>query len=204
MWALIKREAEDMAGYVFAYLAGGGFLCFWLIYGHSTGKERIIEIVPLIARGSHLVICLASAAMGVSQMYLDRTKRISTFLVSHAVGRRHVFAARVIAGIFILLLYYLPVMAALFYAVDKDIRYTVAFSDLVFSFLTALGCYGLGLAMGCVSGKIVPSLGTLALVVILLTLVVIKGLSWDYLIVMGLFIAAAVGRAWQTFRQAAL
>lgn len=204
MWALIKREVEDMTGYVGVYLLFGTVLSGLMIYGHVYADEDFTQKVAIVFRLTVISACLVAGAFGVSQMYFDRTKRISTFLVSHAVGRRHVFWARVIAGTLVLLLFYVPVMVTGFAVAGRNSWYDPSFWFLVFGFVTAYGCFSLGLAMGNSSGKIVPSLGTLALVVLLLALIPIKGFSMDFLVIAGLFILAALGRAWQTFKQTAL
>jgi ABC-type transport system involved in multi-copper enzyme maturation permease subunit len=155
------------------------------------------------------VLLLAFCGLGASQMYGDRTNRISSLLSTLRVTRRRIFAARVLAGVLTILVSLVPlvVTAALvlwafvpamgFYRrMGVEIALTVL--------LTAIAFHAIGLLIGWTTSKAWLLAGNVLLMVLVLSLVAIKGFGPDALALLLVFIGAALLRAWQMFASASL
>ena len=211
MWALIKREVEDMAVYVILYLFASISISGLLIYGHYEKSTRLISFAMTILTISLFAVCFVSTAFGVTQMAFDRAKKISTFLVSYAVTREHILSARIIAGALIQLLFYMPLLALILLLNSMDSQsslsnvYGYMFLRLFsISILSSLCCYVLGLVIGHLVLKDIFLFGTIIMTALLMTFFIVKGFSGDLFIILILFILMALSVAWQNFRKTTL
>ena len=88
MFALIKREIRDHVIYIIAAASLSAILIIALTTIASQQGTRIDWddlIAPVIPFA--IIIMLGFCAMGVSQMYTDRNKRISAFVSTLPVTR---------------------------------------------------------------------------------------------------------------------
>ena len=67
------------------------------------------------------------------------------------------------------------------------------------AFLTTLACYLIGLQAGWNSGRLTPVIMGLILTCILSTLILIKGFTPEIMVILSLFIVAALIRTWHMF-----
>jgi hypothetical protein len=215
MLTLIMREIEDNRVFFLAALLLAGILSGVVVWQQFYFQESevpgihdyeiVISIIALIG------FSVMGVGMGVSQMYWDRTRKVSALLATLAVNRRQIFTARAVMGF--LLVLFGPVPVAVTRAIaSRTIEPAVTVSrgagflfDLwvaiyLFSFL----CYCIGLQAGWSSGKIAPTLGAMVLCIILLGLVAIKGVGPDIFIILVLMIVMSLLRAWHTYSKAAL
>lgn len=211
MFTLIRREIEDHIVYFIAALAFS--LVFSLITIISSYQENFAEeygvMLPALYIVLTVIIIIWACAMGTSQMYVDRNRKISAFLSTLPVSRNQIFAARVLAGVtaLVVLLAAPAITVEVLlsgFRVEQAIHkyYTVEiFSTL---FLLGLGIYCTGLMGGFSSSKIVPTLGSLVLSVVLLTIIIIKGLGAEAMIILFVYIAACLGYTWRKFNTTAL
>jgi hypothetical protein len=65
-------------------------------------------------------------------------------------------------------------------------------------------CYCLGLQTGWNSGKIIPTLGGIALTCIFVPLIIVKGFGLHIVVILVLFIVASLIRTWHTFMSTSL
>lgn len=207
MLALIIREIEDSPVYLLVTsVMAGAMIIFLFSYTKYSGwhGDQIISTSVIFS----ILSCLIFTAFGVSQMYSDKAKGISTFLVTHAVGRSHVFTARLIVGFLIHLLYYGAVTIAILIVIHRKESPTVAFQKLIVNnaidvFLLSFACYSLGLSVSFTSNKI-KRLLALVLIVLFLSLIIIKGLGIQGTILTSVIILASLVRGWSNYKNSAI
>ncbi|OHB75190.1 MAG: hypothetical protein A2Z25_03800 [Planctomycetes bacterium RBG_16_55_9] len=205
MFALIKREIRDHVIYFIAAAALAAILIIALTsfaVRHGTRIDWDDLIAPVIPFA--IIIMLGFCAMGVSQMYTDRNRRISAFVSTLPVTRTHILLARILTGILIILILFIPLLIAIVILMRMFTPPISMYDGIVFDvsatiLLMAFACYCIGLLTGWSSNKLTPTLGALALTCILMPLIVVKGFGWEIIVILGLFIAASLIRTWQTF-----
>jgi len=156
-----------------------------------------------------VILVLGFSAMGVTQMYLDRNRRISAFLSALPVTRSRILTARIIAGLLAILIVLVPLAIAatvlgrlfappipIFAGYITDILTTV--------FLMTFACYCLGLLTGWTANKITPTFGALGLNLVLVSLVFVKGFGPDIKFLLVLIIVACLIRTWHKFMSTSL
>lgn len=204
MLALIKREILDHIVYFIVALIVSAVLVALLTVSAYNFGEIESSIFAALSMPGLLVLVIGFSAMGVTQMYLDRNRRISAFLSSLPVTRSRILGARIIAGVLAILLALLPVTIAasvlcrlflppvsIYSGVISDIATTV--------FLMLFACYCLGLLTGWTSSKITPTFGALGLNLVLVSLISVKGFGSEIKLLLVLVIAACLIRTWQKF-----
>ncbi|UCC97166.1 MAG: hypothetical protein JSW66_15130 [Phycisphaerales bacterium] len=205
MLALIKREILDHIVYFFAALIFSAVLVSLLTAAAYNSGGRIESgIFAALWIPMLLILVIVFSAMGVTQMYLDRNRRISAFLCALPVTRSRILAARIIAGVLAILLALLPLaigaglLCRLF--VLPMPFFTNLLTDIVTTiFLMVFACYCLGLLTGWTASKIAPTFGALGLNLILVSLIVVKGFGSEIRFLLVLVIAACLIRTWQKF-----
>jgi ABC-type transport system involved in multi-copper enzyme maturation permease subunit len=217
MLTLIKREIEDnIVHFIVAVILAAIIIAIGIsmAYRSESGGmdaiDRFLQDVLLLLAISLLAIwCTLLCGMGVGQMYTDRTKKISSFLLTLPVTRRRILIARVIAGILAILLVLVPVTVTVLVLLQRFGPPIPFYNNLVFrifiaAFLVSFACYCIGLHGGWNSGKVAPTLGSLFLALIFIPLVIIKGISPQVFVILLLFIAALLIRTWQKFMTTSL
>jgi hypothetical protein len=208
MWALIRREIEEVWVYYLLMILFAGILIILMVSNTLYGKGWDSDGNTVCLSFGSVASCMLFAALGVTQMYGDRMKKISAFLATQAVCRRHLFFAKLAAGVLLAVIFYAAVGGTVWFLSRayghpgfSGGRFLIRFS--VSAFVMSLGCYTLGLSMGWTSGKIFPTLGTLVLVFILLTLLLIKGQDLHLHFLLVLFIVSTLIRTWLVYRHSA-
>jgi hypothetical protein len=213
MLTLIKREIEDnlvhfivaAAFSIFFIIIGISFV-YYPVSGDTNGINRLLKVVLLPLP---IWCTLGLCGMGVGQMYSDRTRKISSFLLTLPVTRRRILIARIVAGILAILLVLVPVAVTALVLLQHSESSIPLYNDLVFrifitAFLMSFACYCIGLHGGWNLDKVAPTLGSLFLALIFIPLAIIKGISPQALVVLSLFIAALLIRIWQKFMTTSL
>jgi len=205
MYTLIKREIED---HIIYFL---GALILSLLFTASIaakgfggepveGLRTTLAAIGITLACATIVIC----ALGMSQMHTDKNRKISAFLSTLPVSRNQILAARVITGLLALLV----LLAAPAITVEillSTLRQEEAiykyFTVEIFSavYLLGLGVYCTGLMCGFSSSKIVATLGSLVLSVVLLTIILIKGPDIETLIILLVYVSASLAYTWRKF-----
>lgn len=215
MFALIKREIEDSIVFFLITAIFMTMLVSRLIYrvaiGWGSNQVMGVPSVMYETFGTFpfIFLPLIAAALGASQMNLDRDKKISSFLATLATTRQQILSAKIITGILWILLIILPIAAA--DAVLLKVFPKAAIPDADFLrnvfitvFLCSLTCYAFGLQIGWRSRKLWPALGVIFVTPILVSLLVIKGIGFETMIILSLFTTAAMVRTWQKFMSTSL
>jgi hypothetical protein len=207
MFTLILREIEDNWVFFLVAVILAAIFSASFIYGQFYGIEKDEHVtVPAVTilSGTMISIPLAIAfcAIGVAQMYLDKTKKVSALLATLAVTRKHIFIARVIAGFLLVLIGFVPIAETTIMAVSK-VSSGLCFEIIIPAFLLGFACYCIGLQAGWTSNKVTPTLGALGLGVILIPVILIKGFGWEIYAILVFLIAACLIRAWHRFSMAA-
>jgi len=212
MFALIKREIQDHIVY---FIGAAIFSAIFIIMSISVINQYdpkdppVFEIlfgVPAVT-----IVIFGICAMGATQMYLDKTRKISALLSTLAVSRSRILLARIIAGILAILTLLVPLTIA---AVILMRFFTILipipmYPGMVFEisitvFLMAFACYCIGLQTGWNSNPVTPSLGALFLTCIFVPLILIKGFGLYIVVILVLFIIASLLRTWHTFMTTSL
>jgi hypothetical protein len=152
---------------------------------------------------------LIFSSMSSSQMYNDRTKKLSALLATLAVTRKKIFIARVLSGLLAILVFVLPGIGTITVGLNMVEPETPFYGPSVLAVwatvvLYCFAGYCLGLQAGWTSSKIIPSLGALLLISGLIGLIVIKGFDKDLYPILALLIICSLLRAWHKYSTAAL
>jgi hypothetical protein len=204
MLTLIRREILDHIVYFIAAVVFSAILIVLLTaaayhFGSSESAVFVALSIPML-----VILVLGFSAMGVTQMYLDRNRRISAFLSVLPVTRSRILAARIIAGLLAILTVLVPVTIASIVLCGLFASPIPIFADYVTDILTTiflmvLACYCLGLLTGWTANKITPTFGALGLNLVLVSLVFIKGFGPDIKFLLLLVIVACLIRTWRKF-----
>lgn len=210
MLTLIKREIEDhIVFFIIAIILITIYLPI-VIYAVLTPMRQ--AELPIGIPGTFYAIfgsllpfpSLIAAALGATQMYSDRSKKISTFLATMATTRSRILTAKVIVGMLWILVVFVPIAAAdaiLLKAFPRiaPIDLTLLVKLFVTAFLACSACYCVGLQMGWNQNKFFPILGAVGLSPILLSLIIITGFGVETAIILLLLILASMVRTWRNF-----
>jgi hypothetical protein len=210
MFTLIKREIQDhIAYFIGAAVFSAVFIIIsvYLIHNYDPRNPEVFIIgfgVPTVT-----IAIIAFCAMGATQMYLDRTRKISALLSTLAVSRNRILLARIITGILAILTLLVPLTIAVvillrLYAPPVLMYPGMVFEISVVVFLMVFACYCLGLQTGWNSGKIIPTLGGITLTCIFVPLIFVKGFGLHIVVILVLFIIASLIRTWHTFMSTSL
>ncbi len=204
MLTLIKREIRDHLVYFFVAVILAVTLVGILTVSAYNFDQRESQIYLTLMIPGVILLVLGAAGMGVSQMYIDKNRKISAFLTSQPVTRGRIFAARVIMGVLVILTVLAP--AAIATATLNSLlgppipAYGKLLTDIFTTvFLMALACYSMGLLTGWTTSKLTPSFGGLGLTVLLVLMIIIKGFGLQIQLLLVLIIAAALTRTWRKY-----
>ncbi|OHB68708.1 MAG: hypothetical protein A2Y77_17090 [Planctomycetes bacterium RBG_13_62_9] len=213
MLTLIGREISDHVAYVL------GCCVISLMITGITIYDLLWETEPISLGlcGTLAFFLFASfLSLGVAQMYGDRANRISSLLSTMAVTRTRILAARVLVGVLVVVgsvvLFVVPVAIVLqMIASPQGVyrRIVEFYSHTILEVLTSfvlisLACYCIGLQVGWTTNKVRLLLGSLLLLALILSLVWIKGPGPQAMLILVVFIAAALGHTWYRFTSASL
>ena len=202
MFTLIKREFQD---HIIYFIGAAFFSAIFIAASLSTARQSDFKELSILSIGllATLVI-IGFCGMGASQMYTDRTRKISALLSTLSVSRSRILLARIIAGILAILTLLLPLTLTIVFLLrlfPPPIPMYQGMVSEIFTavFLMAFACYCIGLQSGWNSSKIMPTLGGLLLTCIFVPLILIKGFGFHIMAILVLFIAASLIRTWHTF-----
>ncbi len=203
MLALIKREIQDHILYfIAAIISTVVWVALLSVAAYNLGDIES-GILAALSMPTLIILVIVFSAMGVTQMYLDRNRRISAFLSVLPVTRSRILTARIITGLLAILIVLVPVTIAagvLCHLLPPVPIYGGVISEIATTvFLLLFACYCLGLLTGWTASKVTPTFGALGLNLILFTLVIIKGFGPEIRLLLVLVIAACLIRTWHKF-----
>jgi ABC-type transport system involved in multi-copper enzyme maturation permease subunit len=210
MYALIKREIQDHIAY---FIGAAVFSVVFIIISFSLISRYDSRNPPVFLIGlgvpAATIVIFGICAMGATQMYLDRTRKISALLSTLAVSRNRILLAKIITGILTILILLVPLTIAAGILVRIFTPPVPMFTGMVFEisitvYLMAFACYCIGLQTGWNSNPLTPSLGALFLTCIFIPLILIKGFGVHIVVILVLFIVASLLRTWHTFMKTSL
>ena len=143
--------------------------------------------------------------MGISQTYIDRTRRISAYLSTLSVNRSQILISKIFTGVLAILIFFVPaiITCTLIPTILNNPVPTnpyIIVEIIITSFLISLACYGMGLQIGY-KGKIIPIFAGIALSCLFVTVVIIKGFDMQVMVVLITFIIASflrIGYLWKS------
>jgi hypothetical protein len=204
---LIKREIYDYAAYFLGAMVFS-ILLVSLIISESFRSDKFIESL-IFESGLSIaiipVLTIGFSSMGISQMYIDRTRRISAYLSTLSINRSQILISKICTGVLAILTFFLPVAITCILiptVLDNPVptNHDIIIDILITSFLISLACYSIGLQVGY-KGKIFPIFGGIALSCLFVTVVIIKGFDMQIIVVLIPFIIASflrVGYIWKS------
>jgi hypothetical protein len=209
MLSLISRELKDNIFYFILPIcfAAASITFIVLMVMEKVVNDLPVGIPEVIYFAFYTYIPFAgivAAAFGASQMYTDKSKKISSFLITLATTRGQILTAKVTTGLLWILTALLPI-AATVAALLKIFPALVPVDSepilwlFCITFLLYTGCYVTGLLLGWTANKVIPSFGCLIVTAVLISVVIIKGYSISALIILLLFTLAAMTRTTQKF-----
>jgi hypothetical protein len=210
MFTLIKREIQDHIVY---FIGAAVFSVVFIIISFSLISRYDPRKPPAFSIGlgvpAATIVIFGICAMGATQMYLDRTRKISALLSTLAVSRNQILLARIIAGILAILTLLVPLTIAAgillrLFTPSVPMFTGMALEISVVVFLMAFACYCIGLQTGWNSNPVTPSLGALFLTCIFVPLILIKGFGLHIIVILVLFIVASLIRTWHMFMKTSL
>ena len=147
--------------------------------------------------------------MGAIQMYTDRTRNISAFLLTLPVRRNQILIARIVTGFLATLTFFVPATVAVVFLSRLFIHPVPMYNGMIIEitetiFLMAIACYCLGLQTGWSSNKRFPILGGLILTFVLVPLIVVKGFGFHSNMILILLIIASLLRIRHKFMSTTL
>ena len=210
MFALTKREVRDHIGFFIAAVILSGILIglsISLLYEYRRIDAALSQTGVLIV--AVMIVILGFFAMGAVQMYVDKTRKISAFFSTLPVSRSRILLAKLLAGTLAILTLLVPLAIAaliLFRLLSPPIPLFAGVVRDVFIgiFLTAFACYCIGLQAGGNAGKPGQALAGLALTLLLISLVIIKGFGAPLVLILIPFIIASLIRIWHMFASTSL
>jgi ABC-type transport system involved in multi-copper enzyme maturation permease subunit len=207
---LVKREIIDHVAYLVGAAIASGLitaLMATMVLSDNRGDMEMETFAGLIP--ALLFVIVGLCALGVAQMYTDRNRNISAFLMALPVTRGQIFAARVLAGLLAVLVLVLPLAVA--GAVLMDLRtgevplYAGLLGDLFWGILLmCLACYSVGLYAGWNRRSLAPTLAVLPVVLLLPLLIVVKGFGIELVALLLLFIVSCLAATWCRFSSSSL
>ena len=209
MLTLIIREIEDNRVFFIAAVILAVIFSVLFVY-QQFYDDKYEDLVIGFGSMISIPMILGFCAMGAAQMYWDRTKKISALLATLTVNRNQIFAARVIAGILLVIIGFVPIAGAIITAVSNELGAKMPIHSglypeiLIPVLLLGFACYCVGLQAGWTSNRIIPTLGALGLSFFSISVILIKGFGWEIYAILISFIAACLIRAWYKFSTAAL
>jgi hypothetical protein len=207
---LMKREIIDHAIYfVAAALAAGLAIALGASIVFDSGRKNapspyLVGLVPLV-----IFIVVGLSALGISQMYVDRMRSISAFLLALPVKRAQIFTARVLTGVLVILTLVVPLTVAGQILVEMKTTemhmYRGLLGDLFWGIsLACLACYAIGLYAGWNARAIAPTLLVLPVALLIPFLIVAKGFGIELDMFLLVLIVAGLAGTWLKFSGSAL
>lgn len=208
---LIKREIKDNIAFLLVTISFSLILAVFMV-SMTLQSDTLIDLI-IYDTGVYIVVFLILAinfsAMGITQMYLDRTRRISAYLSTLSVNRNQILIARIITGILTIFVFFVPIFITGAYQASVlngpiPTYPTLLIKMFFISFLISFACYCIGLQTGWNSGMIAPIFGGIFLSCIFVTLVLIKGFYSEIIALLLIFIIAILINIRCTFKTKSL
>jgi hypothetical protein len=208
MLTLIKRELIDNVAILLLAAFVPASIIIIVVRGVLTGLAwppiGIPAIMAIVLWPYLLCGAVVATAGGAAQMHDDNQRKVSTFLSALATTRGRILIARIVVGVMLILIMFVPLVLADLILLRVFTRLAPLDADfLIRSFATILAvfvcCYAIGLQSGWRSSKLMALLFSLALSAALILVVAIKGFGAESIIILALFTIASLIRTWQKF-----
>lgn len=208
MLTLIKREVVDNMGALVLAVFVPAIITVIIVKEVLTGLSWPpigIPVIMITALWPYLLCgALVATGFGAAQIHDDNQQKISTFLSTLATTRTRILAARVLVGLFLILIMITPFVLAYVILLRVFPRLAPLDTDfLVRSFATIIAVfvcsYVIGLQCGWRSSKLMAILFSIVLSAVLVLVVAIKGFGAESIIILALFTIASLIWTWQKF-----
>ncbi|MCL5278902.1 MAG: hypothetical protein M1376_03220 [Planctomycetes bacterium] len=206
MLTLIAREIRDnIVSVALPCLVSALGITVAVIFAFSRGNGGTFPVTIMFTP----ILLLAFCSLGASQAYGDRANRISSLLATLGITRNRIFAARVLAGLLIVLICLVPLAVTTIFLLWRFAPPLEFYGRMVAEIsltvlLAAVACYFAGLLVGWTTSKAWLLAGCVLLLLSLASLVVIKGFGPAAMALLALFLGATLWYTWHTFTSASL
>ncbi|MEN6576371.1 MAG: hypothetical protein ABFD90_08510 [Phycisphaerales bacterium] len=206
MLKLIAREICDHIAYFGACCVLSAIIVATLI---CMIVYEIVGTGVLIACMVAGLLFLGFGILGVGQMCGDRVNRVSTFLSTQAVTRNRILIARILAGVVTIVSTLVPALVLAIILLKLKKPPLEFYSQMVWDIsavllLGGVACHSLGLLVGWTGSKARLIAGFPCLMLLLPSLVAVKGFGPSTAVLLTLLIMVVWGWIWHTFTSASL
>jgi len=203
---LIVREIRDNHVYFVLSCILSAVIVAAMIIMMVYGVNEEAMIAVYLCGGLQFTVL---GVLGTAQMFGDRANRISTLLSTQAVTRNHILIARILAGVVTLLIALVPGLVGCVLLLRLRFPpldfYSRMIGDVsIVLALAGLACHGAGLLIGWTNSRARVIAGLPCLLLVVASLVVIKGFGLSAVVVLALAIGVFWGRTWHTFTSASM
>jgi hypothetical protein len=205
---MVKREIGDHSLLFLGAVAAVAIYVFYVVARVFVAPGSPPVGVPPVMHRLLLSflpwLSVTAAGVGAVQMRSDLRANTCAFLATTATTRRRVLAAKLVAGLLWISLLVLPVALTdlvLLMVFPRLVWPDVSLLARVFAIflLSCLSGYAVGLDAGMGERKLVALAAILVLVPLLLSVILVKGLSLATAVVLGLVATACLTRVWTRF-----
>jgi hypothetical protein len=208
MWTLLKREISENWGYLLTIFLFAASSIAYAEFAKQTSKSIFNrDLIPVLG---YVALCILLLGIGASRIVIDRTNGISTFFAGHLTTRGHVFTIRILMGIVLVALFYIPVLCWSLWRLPHQTLLPPNFPAgklagmAIFLFFLPLACYNLGLRMGQSKNKFVHLFGAICLGALLLSFAILKGFGYEGVALLVVLNLTLIYSAWRSYAAAAL
>jgi hypothetical protein len=208
MWTLLKREIAENWGYLLTIILFVACSIAYAEFAKQTSKSVFNkDVIPILG---YVPLCILLLGIGAGRMVIDRTNGISTFFAGHLTTRGQVFTVRILMGIVLVALFYVPFLCWSLWRLPQQALLPPNFpvgklaGMAMFLFFFPLACYNLGLRMGQNKNKFVHLFGAICLGILLLSFATLKGFGYEAAALLAVLNLTLIYSAWCSYAAAAL
>jgi hypothetical protein len=209
MLTLIKREIRDNA-VIFLVVVLLTILTITIVVpGFFAQRNYYAPIgIPIAMYGVFAILLFVlpffAIALGATQTYLDRKKKICSFISTLAATRKRFLFAKILSGL--LWLVFPFVSLAMIYLILMNhspsmipVDYSLLINIFVVTFLVSLSSYLAGLLLGMLQSKILAYSFGILIYILFLSLIIIKGFGPEMMLLYAFISVALLINTYQRF-----
>ena len=213
MFTLIKRELRDNWISFLVVLAYVALILFILIGNTIFVRMKFPVGIPICMTSKFplfIFVPVIIAWVSGSQIFLDRSRKITGFLCTLAATRGQVFAARIITGLLLVSVVTGAIALTYYILLKYYTKFILPFDIAPFlrifatCFLLCVACYSLGMLAGNMRYLLLTIATGLILSAIVISLIIIKGCGVQSWLLLLFITTGALWADWQKCMQTSL
>jgi hypothetical protein len=184
---LVKREIYDQFFYfIVAFTLAAILILIYLLPIAMREMETNVSInvtntINAVVRVTLPIIVFVFSGMGITQIYIDKSRKIPAFLLTLPTSRSFIFTAKIITGILAILTFFLPLTIAAVIMKRILLPPIPIYEGVIFDvssvlILTTFASYCISLQTSQTTSRFKPLFGIFLFTMLIITLIIIKGL----------------------------